>query len=297
MWEQFEALGQWFDDHKRVKQAAFILLILVSTYVASRLAARLIRQTIKKNRPRREEDLTRLNFFRHLLQGLIWAVGVGFAISVIPEFKTVSSSLLAGAGVIVAVIGFASQQAFGNLVSGMFIVIFKPFRVNDFVEVQNEIGYIEDITLRHTVIRNIEYQRIIIPNLEIGKMVIVNHGLVDERILLQYYVQVAYETNLDHALQVLQTTVAGHPNGLDLRTEEELANGTPKVKVLVYELGESGITLRASVWANNNKEAFHLKCDLNKMVKEAFDAGGIEIPYPRRYLVWNPGEQPPAASS
>lgn len=84
--------------------------------------------------------------------------------------RTVATSLLAGAGILAVAVGFASQQALSNIVSGIMIVIFKPFRVNDRLNIGTTFnGIVEDITLRHTVIRDFENKRIIVPNMVISQ--------------------------------------------------------------------------------------------------------------------------------
>jgi len=71
--------------------------------------------------------------------------------------------MLAGAGILAVAVGFASQAALSNIISGVFVVIFKPFRVGDRLKINELTGVVEDITLRHTVIRDLENKRIIIP--------------------------------------------------------------------------------------------------------------------------------------
>ena len=83
----------------------------------------------------------------------------------IPSLKNLGTALFAGAGVMAAVKGFASQAAFSNIISGVFVILFKPFRVGDIVQLTNGLkGKVTDITFRHTVIKDYENRRIIIPN-------------------------------------------------------------------------------------------------------------------------------------
>lgn len=92
------------------------------------------------------------------------------------------ATLFAGAGIFAAIIALASQQALSNIISGIFIVISKPFRVGDYIELSIlHRGTVEDITLRHTVIRDIQNNRIIVPNSKINSETIVNYHLNDER--------------------------------------------------------------------------------------------------------------------
>jgi len=99
-----------------------------------------------------------------------------------PNLRALASSFLAGAGILAVAVGFASQHALGNIISGVFIVIFKPFRVTDRVKLRELTGVVEDITLRHTIIRDFENKRIIIPNFLISEEIIVNSNFEDDRI-------------------------------------------------------------------------------------------------------------------
>ncbi|MBK6829965.1 MAG: mechanosensitive ion channel [Flavobacteriales bacterium] len=90
-------------------------------------------------------------------------LAAGAIIYSIPSFKHIAVTVFAGAGILVAIVGLAAQDAFSNIISGVFIVAFKP-SAGDQVSVAGHSGVVEDITLRHTVIRTLENRRAIIPN-------------------------------------------------------------------------------------------------------------------------------------
>lgn len=93
---------------------------------------------------------------------------------------------MAGAGILAAVLGFASQTAFSNIMNGIMIVVFKPFRIGDIIEVDRQdayMGVVADITLRHTVIQNFENKRVIIPNSVISTQIIVNRDIADQKVV------------------------------------------------------------------------------------------------------------------
>lgn len=152
-----------------------IVVILIGTIVVAKLAGRFFTRFFNKSSRFIKTDPTNYNFVKYLLIAVIYNIGTGIAISVIPALKTLSVSLFTGAGILAAILGFASQQAFSNIVSGIFIVIFKPFRVGDRLEIRNTItGMVEDITLRHTVLRSPENKMIFIPNSVIQQEIIIN---------------------------------------------------------------------------------------------------------------------------
>ena len=205
----------------------------------------------------------------------------------IPELESVGLGLFASAGVFAAILGFASQAAFSNIIGGIFIVIFKPFRVEDIIKVSNLYhGTVEDINLRHTVIRDFENRRLIIPNSVIGNETIQNFNIVDSRIKNFIPFGISYDSNIDLAIKIIQEEAMAHRNYIDNRSEEERESNMPPVLVRLIEYGESSINLRAQVWSEDPVKAFDLKCDIYMSVKARFDKEGIEIPFPHRTLVY-----------
>ncbi len=258
-----------------------IALTIVVAYLVGRFFSRLIQRntTIIKNDP------TNFNFIGYLIRAMIYIVGFGLAIYTVPSLRAIASSLLAGAGILAVAIGFASQHALSNIISGMFIVIFKPFRINDRLELKAMSGIVEDITLRHTVIRNFENKRIIIPNAIISNEVIVNANFSESVICKRIDVGISFDSDIDKAKQIIREEAESHPFNIDTRTPSEKENGNPKVAVRVVLLGEYSVNLRAWVWAANSSDGFVMECDLYERIKKRFDKEDIEIPFPYRTIV------------
>jgi small-conductance mechanosensitive channel len=205
----------------------------------------------------------------------------------VPELRTIGITLFAGAGIFAAIIGFASQEAFSNIISGIFIVIFKPFRVGDNIRVGDiHKGVVEDITLRHTIINNFENRRIIIPNTVISSQTIINSTIEEEKTCTFIEVGISYETDPDKAIKVLREVVENHPNCIDNRTLDEKENGMPRVVVRVISFGESSVNLRAYGWAATSGDGFVMKCDVLESLIHRFNREGIEFPYPHRTIVY-----------
>ena len=110
-------------------------------------------------------DETKVSFMRRIVVTAIYIIGVAAFLSLIPGMEKVSNSILASAGIMAMAVGLASQDALSNIVGGMFIIFSHPFKLGDFIEVDNVIkGTVMEITLRHTVIRDAENRMILIPN-------------------------------------------------------------------------------------------------------------------------------------
>ncbi len=238
---------------------------------------------------RRSEDytyITNLTFLKRIVSFGIFIIGIGVAISYIPSLKNLAQSLLAGAGILAVAIGFASQQALANIVAGIFIVIFKPYRVGDRITIKDTLsGTIEDITLRHTVIRNFENRRIVIPNSIISNEILVNSDLIDKTVCKWFEIDISFDSDLSKAKDIIREETLKHPLFMDNRSEAEKAENIHPVTVRVISLEEFSLKIRAWAWAKDNADAFVLGCDLLESVKARFEAEGIEIPYPYRTIV------------
>lgn len=260
--------------------------ILAGAILIARVLNFLMNRSIKRQAARLKFDPTNYNFIKNGVSVAIYVVAAIFIMRTIPGLEKISNSVLAGAGIMAAAVAFASQQALANVISGLFIVAFRPFSVGDFIKVGTDhLGTVEDITLRHTVIRNPENRRIIIPNSIISSETILNSNITDEKVCMFLEVGISYSSNIDLAIKILQEEAMKHPNFLDNREPEQIENGIPPVVVRVLNLGEYSIDLRAYVWAENPGAGWDLKTDLLKIIKERFDQEGVEIPFPYRNII------------
>ncbi len=263
----------------------FICIIIITITVAY-LVNRFFRKLILNSTLVMQNDPTNYHFFRHTLVALIYIIGFSIAVYMMPDLRALASSLLAGAGILAVAVGFASQHALSNIISGVFIVVFKPFRIKDRLQVQQWIGLVEDITLRHTVIRDFENKRILIPNAIISNEVIINSDFDDSRINKWIDVGISYDSDITRAKEIIHEEIMNHPLHIDGRTEEQIEKGDPEVPVRVISLGEYSVHIRGWSWASNAADAFAMSCDLNESIKRRFDEEGIEIPFPYRTITY-----------
>ena len=270
-----------------VKYSIITIASLLVALVISKILRILIDRFIKLSSKKLRVDHTQFNFLKNAVTFFVFLAAIIFIFYSIPRLKALSITMFAGAGILTAIALFASQQAFANIVSGVFIVIFKPFRVNDLVDVGNlPKGRVEDITLRHTVIRNFENRRMIIPNSVISSEILVNSSIVDETICNFIDMGISYDSNIDKAMEIMRKEAIAHPNFIDHRTKEDIDQGIQPVTVRVMGFGDSSVNLRAFVWSMDHSTGFVLKTDLYKSIKEQFDKHGIEIPFPYRTIVY-----------
>lgn len=274
-------LIEWFP----ARWMAYLVLALVTLLVAG-IAAAIIRFLVsrffKKNNEKLNLDPTAFYFVKNAVSFFVYLLALIFLFYNIPELKSVGVALFASAGIFAAIAGFAAQTALANMVSGIMIVVFKPIRVGDQIKIEGHLGIIEDITLRHTIIRNYEHRRVVIPNSIVSSAVILNSHIEDSRVRLHYEIGISYNSDVDTALKVLEETCLDHEFCIDGRTQEQIETGYPKILTRVRAFDESSVRLRAWVWTPGPEQAFDFMCDINTKIKYEFEKAGIEIPFPHR---------------
>jgi small conductance mechanosensitive channel len=261
----------------------YVLIVIGVTLVVALVAKRLFRMWIRRIEARggKEQIVAGINLLRRIVVGLIYLGGAMAVVGQVPGLNNITTSLLAGSGIAAVALSVAAQASIGNLVSGALIGVFKPFRVGDIIRYldQNITGIVEEITLRHTIIRTFENNRLIIPNSTMNTEVIENASYGSGMVCLFLDLEVACTSDLELAIQILEEQVRRHPRYLDVRTEADKENDVPEVLVRVQKFSTSGITIRAFVWAADAIVAAQMKSDILRSTKKEYEKAGIEIPY------------------
>lgn len=259
-----------------IKLVAIYLIVRILTALAKYIFRHTMRKQAEKGM-----DVTKVMFLKQIVVTAIYIIGCATFLSLIPGMEKISNSILASAGILAMAVGLASQEALSNIVGGLFIIFTRPFKVGDFIKVDDEVvGTVIEITLRHTIIKNVENRMILIPNSKINSATIINSSYGDSSTCAFIDIGVSYDTNLNKAMEAMRDEIMKHPMLIDHRTEEEKKHGSPEVMIKVTALGDSAITLRAWAWAATAINATIMKYDLLKSIKERFDTENIEIPYP-----------------
>ena len=240
--------------------AGLAILTAVLTYIAAQTVNRLMRKLVDRQRKSGSSLATVTGFVRYIAVAAVYFAGGMVIIGAIPLLSSAVHTLLTAGGVIAVVAGLAAQEALGSVVSGVMILLFKPFKMGDVVRyVDSDItGTVEEITLHHTAVRTVENKRVIIPNSKMNSAIIENADYADSRICVFLTVGVSYESDLKKAKELLAAEVARQTSYLDVLTELQKHDGAQKVTVVVLELADSSVTLRASLWAKGNATAFAL---------------------------------------
>jgi len=258
----------------RSEDIVWVMVRVVATLMATVIATRIFRMTWR----RFGRDTIHQKFIKNVLSIIIWLIGLFLALNWLPYFSDAATALLAGSGLVVLTIGLAAQESLGNAFSGLFISMFKPFEVGDRVHLTNAniTGFIEDITIRHTVIRTFMNSRIIIPNSVMNKELIENANFCNPRASNFIDVIISYGSNVDIASEIIANVISSHPDFVDPRTPEQMGTAPP-VRVFVRALGLYGVELRASMWTATIANNFAACSDVRLGILKEFEAAGIVI--------------------
>lgn len=263
-----------------MKTTLSICIIIFFAILIDRTLRYLTGRYLQASARRMNTDQTRFVFLKHVVSAVIYILAIIAIASTLPRFKTFAVSLFASAGILAAIIGFASQAAFSNIISGIFMVISRPFKVGDRISLlPNITGVVEDITLRHTVIRSPENRRVVIPNSRISSEIIVNADLYDEKVCEFMDFSVSLSSDIEAAMRIIQEEAEKHPYCIDCRNQHELSGNEPPVQVRLTGFGPGHAKLRGSAWAANASAASKMRHEVNLAVKKRFDNEGIVLHY------------------
>ncbi len=255
-----------------------ISIAIIGTVIVAHVTNRALVTYFKFASDKLKIDETTYTVVRRILIITIYIIGIAAVISLIPGLPDLMLGMAAGAGIAAIVIGFAAQKVLSNVFSGISIAIFRPFRVGDVVEMGDEYGTIEDITLRHTVIRTWQNKMQIIPNSRISEETIINWTIGDLTVLWAVDFGISYDSDIDLARSIILDEIDKHP---DVMHEED-----KEANVRVTELGDFAVNLRATFWVSDRPTAWGTGAEIRESVKKRFDSEGVEIPFPYRTVVY-----------
>ncbi|HMA88708.1 MAG TPA: mechanosensitive ion channel family protein [Burkholderiales bacterium] len=256
-----------------ITHALRIFVILVLAGVLEAIAARLIR-AFRKFMERRDPGQQRRiqtigRVFRYTAAVVIWLVG---GMLVLGELGISVAPLLATAGVAGVAIGFGAQSLIKDYFNGFFLLLEDQLRQGDVVDLNGQSGAVEEVTLRYVRLRNFEGHVIFIPN---GEIKIVKNMTRDfAQAVIE--VGVAYREELDEALDVMREV------GRQMRADPVFG---PKIAdeaeiIGVEKWGDSAVTIRCRLKVVPPAEQWNVRREFLKRLKKAYDARGIEIPFP-----------------
>ncbi|MDR2420814.1 MAG: mechanosensitive ion channel family protein [Oscillospiraceae bacterium] len=271
------------------KQTVLAVSLRAAVAIALTLSlVKIISAVFRRAEKARRARGQRFGFVRLLKYALTALVCVGGLTAVFSGSATNAlSAVLASSGVAAIVLSIACQEPIGNLCSGLIIILTSPFKIGDVIRHvgMGETGTVEEVTLRHTVIRTFENKRLIIPNSDMNKAAIENASYGGNKICMPLEFTITYESDAETAAQVIRNAIQRHPHYDDEKAEEALAAGKEPVEVLINRMEDSGIVLKVWVWAENLGVSHRMKSDIYFEVKKRFGYAHVDFAYPHIQIV------------
>jgi len=252
------------------------LVLALAIVAAFLLVAKLVRAVVRRHARRGGGERTLELALGRLAQAAILVIGV--LVAVTAAFPTFTPGDLIGAlGIGGVAIGFAFKDIFQNFLAGILILITRPFRVGDQIVFKEYEGTVEDILTRATYLKTYDGRRVVIPNGELfTNSVTVNTAFPQRR--MQYDVGIGYGDDVERARRII----------IEVMQEAEGVAPDPKADVIVVDLAESSVNLRARWWSESRIADVLIAQDkVLGEVKRRLQAAGIDLPYPTRQVLFH----------
>nr|WP_286193860.1 mechanosensitive ion channel domain-containing protein [Tropicibacter sp. R16_0] len=254
-----------------VLNAIKALIVLIVGWIAAGMIGGMVRRRINKTP---QIDPTLGNFVASMVKWVILAIVL---VAVLGIFGIQATSIVAILGAASLAIGLALQGTLSDLAAGVMLVVFRPYKLGQYVDIGGTAGTVKDLNLFVTELVTPDNVQIIVPNGQAWGSIITNYSAHDTR-RVDLVFGIDYGDSADTAMQIIE----------EVATADERVLSDPAPWVRVTNLGDSSVDLTARIWCNA-ADYWELKFQLTKAVKEAFDAKGISIPYPHAVEIQKKG--------
>jgi small conductance mechanosensitive channel len=248
-------------------ELAINVAVAIAIFYVGKMVVSMIVRGMRKVMQKQEIDKTLETFISNLMRMVLMVVVVIAAISQLGIETTSFIAIFGAAGLAV---GLALQGSLSNFAAGVLIVLFRPYRVGDFIEGAGIAGVVEQVQILTTVLRTGDNKRIIVPNGQIMDSIITNYSANDTR-RVDMVVGVSYDDDLDKVRSVLEDLVAAEERILD----------DPACTIAVSELADSSVNFVVRPWVNT-ADYWGVMFDLTEAIKKRFDKEGISFPFPQQ---------------
>ena len=251
--------------------AAKALAVLIVGWMAAGTIGGLVRRKVNSNK---HIDPTLGNFLASLIK---WAILAMVLVAVLGIFGIEATSLVAIMGAATLAIGLALQGTLSDLAAGVMLIIFRPYKLGQYVDIGGTSGTVKDLNIFVTELVTPDNVQIIIPNGQAWGAIITNFSAHDTR-RVDVVFGIDYGDDADKAMQII----------LGLAATDARVHGDPAPWARVTNLGDSSVDITVRLWCAA-ADYWELKFHMTKAVKEAFDAQGISIPYPHSVEIQKEG--------
>lgn len=266
-------MQEWFEqlDFQKLSTEFFIpwatnILFALAIFVIGRLVAKLVVRLVERMLVRSNVDEMLRRFVGVVLYAILFAVVIIASLDQLGVDTTSAVAVIGAAGL---AIGLALQDSLKNFAAGVMLIVFKPFRAGDYVQVSSTEGTVERIDIFNTVMRTGDNKQVTVPNGVLYAGTITNYSIKPTR-RIDLIIGVSYEDDLRQARKVLEDVIAG----------EERILAEPAVTIAVAELADSSVNFVVRPWVNT-ADYWPVRFALIENIKVALDDAGISIPYPQ----------------
>ncbi len=247
-----------------IKVVGAILILIIG-----RIVAGWVRRLFRKILTKREVAPAIVGFVSSFSYFLVMTFTV---LAMLSKFGIQTASFVAVLGAAGFAVGFALQGSLANFAAGIMLLVFRPFKIGDFVEVGGVSGTVKDLRLFTTVMNTPDNVRIIMPNGKIFGDTIKNYSAEDLR-RVDMVIGIGYGSSIEDAIATMS----------DMLKDDSRILAEPAPQIAVAELADSSVNLVVRPWVKKD-DYWAVKFDFTEGVKKAFDAKGIEIPFPQRVV-------------
>lgn len=252
------------------KTLFWAVTVLAGGFVANKVSDRLIARAIAKRDGDEHAIVTGQKISSYVIYSLTLVVIMGV-------FGLPLAALASAVGLIGLGVSFALKDMISNFISGLMILINRPFKIGDQITVAGESGTVRDIRIRATDVKTYDGRKVIVPNSILYNDTVINNTAYDER-RFEVVVGIGYDDDIEKAKEL----------GMETLQEAEGVDRQPEPQVLVNELGGSSVNLKLRGWTKPSKaNMVNSASEVTQIVKEKYDEAGIDIPYPIRTIYMN----------
>lgn len=263
--ERLEGVLKSLIEHSA--ELGFAIIKAVIVFVVGRMIINLLNKLVKNILIKRNFDPSVKSFVSSLVNVTLTILLIISIVGALGVQTTSFAALLASAGVAV---GMALSGNLSNFAGGLIVLLFKPYKVGDFIDYQGQSGTVREIQMFHTILKTTDNKVIYIPNGSLSSGVIVNYSNQQTR-RIDWVFGVDYGTDYDHVKQILETILA---------KETRILQEPDKPFIALTALADSSVNILVRVWVKS-EDYWSVYFDMNKTVYEVFNKEGINFPFPQ----------------
>ncbi len=260
-----ENLTTWISEH--AVDWAMQIGIAIAIFVIGKFITRMVTNLLRKVMQQAGSDAILVGFVGNVAYGILLVAVVLAAVDSLGVNVTSLLAIVAAAGL---AIGLALKDSLSNFAAGVMIIIFRPFKIGDYINAAGIAGTVDEIGLFATMLHSPDNKRIIVPNSGIiGGNITNNSALPTRRVDMVF--GIGYDDNIGQARDIIKAVMDA----------DERILKDPEASIVVAELGDSSVNLNVRPWVNS-ADYWPLRADMLETIKVLFDEAGISIPYPQQ---------------